>query len=139
MARNHARHVRHKLERAYGPGLQRLFHPVTHEFNHAAVIERRGGRHPEEYITTEKTLGIHQAFAWIHGLYGDTYPDKNRKKHVKVHPKVRQDDFDFSADSGEAPAEEAPKEEGSGDASEAPKEEDSYPKLWMKLGDHLID
>ena len=87
MARNHARHIRHKLERDFGPGLRHMFHPVTHEFNHAAVIERRGGRRPEEVWGTEKGLGIHQTFAWLHGLYGDTYPDKNRTKHSKLHKK----------------------------------------------------
>jgi len=47
------------MERDFGPGLKHLFHPVTGEFNHASVIERRGGRRPEEYLGTEKGFGIH--------------------------------------------------------------------------------
>jgi hypothetical protein len=82
MARNHARHIRHKMEREFGPGLKNLFHPVTHEFNHAAVIERRGGRKAEEHLGTEKGFYIHQTMSWLHGLYGSPIRDKNRKKHV---------------------------------------------------------
>jgi len=58
------------MERNFGLGMIDLFHPVTGEFNHAAVIERRGGRKPEEVLGTEKGLGIHQTMAWIHNLYG---------------------------------------------------------------------
>lgn len=49
------------MERNFGPGLVDLIHPVTHEFNHKAVIELRGGRHEHEQWSwsTEKSLGIH--------------------------------------------------------------------------------
>jgi len=36
-----------------------LHHPVTGEFNHAAVIKRRGGRSKKEHWGTEKGFGIH--------------------------------------------------------------------------------
>ena len=58
------------MERQFGLGMVDLFHPLTQEFNHAAVIDRRGGRRPEEVFTTEKSLGIHQGLTWINGLYG---------------------------------------------------------------------
>jgi hypothetical protein len=47
------------MERNFGLGMVDLFHPVTGEFNHEIMIERRGGRRPEEVLTTEKSLGIH--------------------------------------------------------------------------------
>ena len=183
MARKHSRHIRHKLERDFGPGLHRLFHPVTHEFNHAAVIERRGGRRKEEHLGTEKGFGIHQAFAWLHGLYGETYPDQNRIKHAKLHPKnhplVKADDWGFDEVDADKPAKgtdewgftdaSGSKVASGGDsvtadiddaiaddasviaasaavadgaaaaAAAAAGSGDSYPKLWMKLGDHDID
>lgn len=144
-ARNHARHIRHNMERDFGPGLSKLYHPVTHEFNHAAVIERRGGRRPEEVIGTEKSLGIHQAFSYAHGLFGAAYPDKNRVKH-SYHPKVKQDDF--GSEESVAEADNSLGQDGPADADPEPadadpetpvEEEDDYPKLWMKLGDKTID
>ena len=140
MARNHARHVRHKLERDFGPGLRHLFHPVTHEFNHAAVIERRGGRRAEEHFGTEKEFGIHQTFSWLHGLYGSPKRDKNRKKHALLHPnhpKVKEDDFGDESEPEDADNFN-PEEPSDADPAQE-EEEDSYPELWLKLGDHNID
>ena len=56
---NHVRKIKSKMETQFGIGMVDLFHPVTGEFNHEAVIDRRGGRRKEEVITTEKSLGIH--------------------------------------------------------------------------------
>jgi len=56
------------MDRTYGLGLTGLIHPVTKEFNHAAVIANRGGR-PEEHILGDtKSLGLHWLFGKIHGL-----------------------------------------------------------------------
>ena len=46
------------MERTYGHGLVGLIHPVTGEFNHAAVIEQRGGRYEHEYLGNTKDWGI---------------------------------------------------------------------------------
>ena len=59
------RHVTRKLERRFGPGLVGLIHPVTHEFNHAAVIEMRGGL--GKNYGTVKEWGIHSTMGKIHG------------------------------------------------------------------------
>lgn len=57
-SRDHVRHIRRKLERTYGHGLVGLLHPVTGEFNHAAVIEQRGGRWEHERIGNTKDVGL---------------------------------------------------------------------------------
>ena len=44
--------ARHFHEKHYGPGLVGLINPVTHEWNHEAVIKQRGGRPKEQYIGT---------------------------------------------------------------------------------------
>lgn len=67
-SRDRARHLRRVMQRNYGLGLTNLIHPVTKEFNHEAVIERRGGRHPNEQIGNTKDLGIHDALGTVHGL-----------------------------------------------------------------------
>ena len=46
------------MERIYGHGLVGLIHPVTGEFNHAAVIEQRGGRFEHEVIGKTTDFGI---------------------------------------------------------------------------------
>ena len=58
-SRDHVRHTIRKMERIYGQGLVGLIHPVTKEFNHAAVIEQRGGRYKDEIIGHTKDLGVH--------------------------------------------------------------------------------
>ncbi len=55
------RHIRRKMERIYGHGLVGLIHPVTMEFNHAAVIEQRGGRFEHEYVGNTKHMGLEWA------------------------------------------------------------------------------
>ena len=45
-----------------------LIHPVTKEFNHAAVIANRGGRSEFEVIGDTKSVGIHQALDSAHRL-----------------------------------------------------------------------
>lgn len=62
------RHVHRELEYHYGHGLVGLIHPVTNEFNHEAVIRRRGGRHESESMGTLGDYGIHHALGAIHGL-----------------------------------------------------------------------
>ena len=47
-----------KMERQYGHGLVGLIHPVTREFNHAAVIEHRGGRFEHEHVGNTKDIGL---------------------------------------------------------------------------------
>jgi hypothetical protein len=46
------------MERIYGHGLTGLIHPVTREFNHAAVIEQRGGRFEHEVVGNTKDVGL---------------------------------------------------------------------------------
>ena len=62
-SRNLIRHTRKKLERQYGQGLVGLIHPVTKEFNHAAVINQRGGRFKSEHLSDTKSIGLNHAFA----------------------------------------------------------------------------
>lgn len=57
-SRDRVRHIRRKMERIYGHGLTGLIHPVTREFNHAAVIEQRGGRFEHEVVGNTKDMGI---------------------------------------------------------------------------------
>lgn len=49
-------------------GLVGLVHPVTKEFNHKAVIEMRGGRHPREKIGYIKDFHIHTLLGSLHNL-----------------------------------------------------------------------
>jgi hypothetical protein len=65
-SRNLVRHIRHKMERQYGQGLVGLIHPVTKEFNHAAVINQRGGRFKSEHISDTKSIGLDYAFYNMH-------------------------------------------------------------------------
>ena len=45
-----------------------LVHPVTKEFNHKAVIEMRGGRHPREHIGYIYDFHIHTALRYLGNL-----------------------------------------------------------------------
>ena len=67
-SRDRARHLRRQMQRNYGLGLTNLIHPVTKEFNHEAVIERRGGRHPKELLGNTKDIGLHDALEHAHKL-----------------------------------------------------------------------
>ena len=59
-SRDRARHIIRKYEDMFGHGLTGLIHPVTHEFNHAAMIDARGGRNStEEHLFKLKDFGIH--------------------------------------------------------------------------------
>jgi len=62
-SRNLIRHTRHRLERQYGQGLVMLIHPVTKEFNHAAVINQRGGRFKSEHVSDTRSMGFNHMFA----------------------------------------------------------------------------
>jgi flavin-dependent dehydrogenase len=64
-SRNLVRHTRRKLERQYGQGLVGLIHPVTKEFNHAAVINQRGGRFKSEHVSDTKSIGLNHMFGAI--------------------------------------------------------------------------
>jgi hypothetical protein len=57
------------MEKTYGLGLTGLIHPVTKEFNHAAVIKQRGGRKAEEHLGNTKEWGMHHALGAVHGLF----------------------------------------------------------------------
>lgn len=67
-SRDLVRHLKHKMERTYGLGLTGLIHPVTKEFNHAAVIEQRGGRQDYEKLGNTKDVGIHSVLGSVHNL-----------------------------------------------------------------------
>jgi len=60
------------MERTYGHGLVGLIHPVTQEFNHAAVIEQRGGRWEHETLGNTKDFGVHHALNFVNGMVGAT-------------------------------------------------------------------
>ena len=70
------------MERHFGLGMADLFHPVTGEFNHDSVIDRRGGRNPDQIIGSEKSLGIHDSLAWVDHLYGAGVPGKESEYDV---------------------------------------------------------
>lgn len=72
-SRDQVRHITRKMERTYGHGLVGLIHPVTGEFNHAAVIEQRGGRFEHEVIGNTEDFGINYAV-----LQGAHYSKKMR-------------------------------------------------------------
>ena len=42
-----------------------MIHPVTKEFNHAAVINQRGGRYRSEHISDTKSVGLNHLFAAV--------------------------------------------------------------------------
>lgn len=64
------RNVHRELEYQFGHGLVGLIHPVTQEFNHEAVIRRRGGRHAHERLGNAHELGITKVLSAIHNLVG---------------------------------------------------------------------
>ena len=73
-SRDHLRHVKHVMDREFGLGLTGLIHPLTGEWNHAAVIKSFGGR-PKKYILTDtKSIGLHHVMGKLHGL---TQPTKH--------------------------------------------------------------
>ena len=67
-SRDLVRHIKHKMERTYGLGLTGLIHPVTKEFNHAAVIEQRGGRKDYEKLGNTNDIGLHTVMGSVHNL-----------------------------------------------------------------------
>ena len=67
------------MQRNYGLGLTNLIHPVTKEFNHEAVIERRGGRHPHEVLGNTKDIGMHTVLGKVHGLVVGAAAEENWK------------------------------------------------------------
>ena len=83
-SRNLVNHHRHVLEKHFGHGLVGLYHPVTGEFNHEAVIKRRGGIGEDEWFGTlddyyvPHILGaIHKAHRWLRQSFGDELPENN--------------------------------------------------------------
>ena len=42
-----------------------MIHPVTKEFNHAAVINQRGGRFKSEHVSDTKSIGLNHMFGAI--------------------------------------------------------------------------
>ena len=73
-SRDLVRHIKHKMERTYGLGLTGLIHPVTKEFNHAAVIEQRGGRKDYEKLGNTKDIGLHTVMGSVHNLLVQAIP-----------------------------------------------------------------
>ena len=71
-SRDRLRHIRRVLESRYGLGLVGLVHPVTKEFNHKAVIENRGGRHPREKIGYIHDFHIHTILGALNNMVGVT-------------------------------------------------------------------
>ena len=86
-ARDRARHIVRKYESMFGHGLTGLIHPVTKEFNHAAMIELRGGRNStEEHLFKLSDIGVHHLLGQIVGA--------DKKKLVKLGEKT-VDAYDF--------------------------------------------
>ena len=63
---------RRNMEYHFGHGLVGLIHPVTKEFNHEAVIARRGGRHEWEKMGTLNDYYVPHLLGAIGSLVGNT-------------------------------------------------------------------
>lgn len=64
------------MEYHFGQGLVGLIHPVTLEFNHEAVIKRRGGRHAHESRGSLQDWGVPQVLGAAHGLVSSGAAEK---------------------------------------------------------------
>ena len=96
-SRDLVRHTRRKLEKQYGQGLVQLIHPVTKEFNHAAVINQRGGRYKSEHVSDTKSMGINHLFSAVGRFAAKDEDEEKEYQKIRNVDGVLFDQYDIAS------------------------------------------
>ena len=74
-----------------------LIHPVTKEFNHAAVINQRGGRYRSEHISDTKSMGLNHLFAAVGRFTAKDEEEEEEYQKIRNVDGVLFDQYDIAS------------------------------------------